>query len=96
MTFSILKKTAVPETLDHLNSIRLTIQLTVEEEKEGVLPFLDTQLNRGQDGTLDVTVFRKKTYTDHYLQFESHHPTHVKRGVVRSLFNRAQAVNMKE
>ena len=95
-TFCIMKKTAVLETLDHLNGIRPTIQFTVEEETEGVLPFLDTQLNRGRDGTLDVTVFRKKTHTDRYLQFESHHPMHVKRGVVKSLFNRAQAVTLRE
>ena len=37
-----------------------------------------------------------KTHTDRYLQFESHHPTHIKRGVVRSLFNRAQAVTLNE
>ena len=71
-TFCILKKTAVLETLDHLNGIRPTMQFTIKEEKEGVFPFLDTQLNQGQDGILDVTVFRKKTHTDRYLQFESH------------------------
>ena len=69
--------------------------ITVEEE-EGVLPFLDTQLQRGQDGEVDVSVFRKKTHTDRYLQFESHHPMHVKSGVVRSPFERAQAVTLEE
>ena len=41
-TFCIWKKTTVQETLSHLNGIRPTIQFTVEEEQEGVLPFLDT------------------------------------------------------
>ena len=68
----------------------------MEEEQEGVLPFLDTQLHRGREGTLDVTVFQKKTHTDRYLQFDSHHPMHVKRGVVKSLFDRAQAVTLEE
>lgn len=42
-TFCVLKKATVQETLSHLNSIRSTIQFTVEEEKEGVVLFLDTQ-----------------------------------------------------
>ena len=75
--------------------IRPTIQFTVEEQ-EGVLPFLDTQLHRGREGTLDVTVFRKKTHMDRYLQFDSHHLMHVKRGVVKSLFDRAQAITLEE
>ena len=30
------------------------------------------------------------------MQFDSHHPMHVKRGVVKSLFDRAQAVTLEE
>ena len=45
---------------------------------------------------LDITVFRTETHTDRYLQFESHHPMHVKRGVVRSLYDRAQTGNYFE
>ena len=84
----IFMKTAVLDS----RSFQQYVQFTVKEKK-GVLSLLDTQLNRGQDGTLDITVFRRTTQT---LQFESHHPTHIKRGVVRSLFNRAQAVTLKE
>ena len=31
-------------------------------------------------------------HTDRYLHFDSHHPVHVKRGVVKCLFNRAEKV----
>jgi len=34
-------------------------------------------------------VYRKPTHTDRYLQYDSHHPAHVKRGVVKCLFDRA-------
>ncbi len=46
---------------------------------------------------LTSTVYRKPTHTDRYLHFKSHHPNHVKRGVVRCLYQRARRVtNMSE
>ena len=48
------------------------------------------------DGKLDITVYRKKTHTDRYLHFESHHPTHVKRGTVRCLYDRARNITQRD
>ena len=45
----------------HLNS---TINFTL----------LNTGIKHHSDGTLTTAVFRKKTYTDKYLSFDSHHP----------------------
>ena len=87
-TFCILKKDAVQEHLSHLNSLRPTIRFSIEVERDGSLPFLDTLLQRKEDGSLGVTVYRKHTHTDHYLDFQSYHPHHVKRGLVRCLYNR--------
>lgn len=44
--FYITKKTVDLETLDHLNGICSTIQFTVKDENEGIIPFLDTRLIR--------------------------------------------------
>ena len=41
---------------------------------------------------MEATVYRKPTHTDRYLQFQSHHPTHVRRGVIKSLYDRARRV----
>ena len=37
-------------------------------------------------------LWMKPTYMDQYLYFESHHLTHVKRGVVRCLHDRARGI----
>ena len=73
-TCCILKISDVDGLLDHLNGIRPTIKFTMELEREGSLPFLDTKVTRLADGKLDITVYRKKTHTDRYLHFDSHHP----------------------
>ena len=40
-----------------------------------------------------MSVYRKQTHTDKYLPYESHHPFHVKRGVVRYLLKRAEEIS---
>ena len=91
-TCCIVKKGTVEELLTHLNSVRPSIRFTVEVEKDGRLPFLDTLLQRRDDGSLDVTVYRKPTHTDRYLDFHSNHPPQVKRGLVKCLFDRARTI----
>ena len=56
------------------------------------IPFLDTLLKRKNDGSLDITVYRKPTHTDRYLNFQAYHPIHVKRGLVRCLYDRAKKI----
>ena len=91
-TFCILRKGSTEELLHHLNRVRLTIKFTVEWEEDGTLPFLNTLLRRREDGSLDISIYRKPTHTDQYLHFQSHHPTHVKRGEVRGLHDRARVI----
>ena len=74
-TFYILKKSAVEELLNHFNNLQPSIQFTVEVKRDGSLPFLDTLLQRKEDGNLGVTVYRKPIHTDRYLDFQSHHLT---------------------
>ena len=50
--------------LQHINSLDLAIQFTVENNKEhGAIPFLDTTVQPETDGKLSITVYRKPTHT---------------------------------
>ena len=68
------------------------ITFTRELEEDGKLPFLDTLLYRQNDGSIDISVYRKPTHTDRYLQFSSHHPHQVKVGIASCLFHRARII----
>ena len=76
-TFCILRKGSTQELLHHLNEVRPTIKVTVEQEEDGTLTFLDMLLRRREDGSLDVSVYRNLMHMDRYLHFESHHLTHI-------------------
>ena len=50
----IVKEGTVEELLTHLNNVQPSIRFTVEVEKDGRFPFLDTLLRRRDDGSLDA------------------------------------------
>ena len=86
-----LKKDYVQEFHDHLNSVNPNIQFTKEVEKDNRLSFLDTTTTRVR-GRIQVSVYRKLTHTDRYLDYNSHHPSQHKRSVVNTLLQRAQEI----
>ena len=90
----VIKRGSVMQLTEHLNSVDSTgsIRFTHEEEAERQISFLDTLLIRKEDGNIKLLVYRKKTHTDQYLNFMSHHPSHQKLGVIRTLLNRCENV----
>ena len=86
----IIKRGEAENLTKHLDQIDPTgsFKFTFEEEKDGSIPFLDTEISRKPDGSLKLSIYRKATHTNQYLQFQSHHPLHQKLGVVRTLLDR--------
>ena len=71
-TFIIRKEDQKQNFLDHINSVDPTIKFTVEVNKEdGTICFLDTIVKLEANGRLFITVYRKPTHTDQYLQWDS-------------------------
>ena len=60
------------------------------------IPMLDTQATRNEEGLLSLTVYRKPTHTDQYLQFSSNQPLSHKLGVIRTLHHRCETLCSSE
>lgn len=84
----------VPQTMDlnekltELNLVDPKIQFTLEKEKQGSIPFLDTEIVR-KGHEVKFKVHRKPTNREDYVHFFSGHSDRVKRGVVLGFFLRA-------
>ena len=73
-TFVIHQKSHKEEFFQHINTVDPSIQFTVEEAgPDGSIPFLNILVTPKLDGTFSTKVYRKPTYTDQYLQWDSNH-----------------------
>ena len=68
----------------------------MEDNKEdGSIPFLDTIVKPEADGTLSITVYRKPTHADQYLQWDNHHHLSAELSFIYTLFHRVTTVCSK-
>ena len=81
--FSIIPKGNRDKMLQYLNSINPHIKFTIEQPN---VPFLDTFPKPKGEG-IAVSVYRKPTHMDRYMDFNSSHPISAKRAVVRALMD---------
>ena len=76
-----------------MNNINPSIKFTSEETRpDGAIPFLDILITPEDDGSLQISVYRKPTHTDLYLQWDSHHTIPSKYSVVGTLYHRAKTI----
>ena len=95
-TYVVIERTQYEEFSRDLNQIDPNIQFTTEVESDGKLPFLDTLVTRQPGGNVTLTVYKKPTHTDQYLNFASNHALATKMGIIRTLNNRAMLVTTEE
>ena len=76
-----MKKTAVEGSSAISTTYVLPLRSPWNRKNKGsyiYIPLLDTLLHHKNDGSLDVSIYRKPTHTDRYLHFSFHHPRHMK------------------
>ena len=71
--FGYVKRGSIEYVLSVLNLFYDHIKLTYEQENNNKLPFLDVLFIR-DDEKINTTVFRKDTYNDIYLHWDSFSP----------------------
>ena len=77
--------------MGHLNTQKTAIQFTMEKEEDGMIAYLDVLVEK--KGTLATTsIFRKKTHTDRYMNYDSHHHARIKSSIIKCLGTRAKNV----
>ncbi|KAJ8909510.1 hypothetical protein NQ315_012834 [Exocentrus adspersus] len=86
---------SLTQFLNFLNNIEPTIKFTLELEENNKLPFLDVMVSKNVQETsnFQTNVYRKKTNTNRYLNFDSNHHLSVKKGIIKSLYDRAKLVS---
>ena len=77
-TICFIKIEYVDNILSVLNGFDNNIKFTVEEEKEGMLPFLDVLICRN-DKSIETAVYRKSANNDIYLNWNAFAPDTWKR-----------------
>ncbi|KAJ8911403.1 hypothetical protein NQ315_013540 [Exocentrus adspersus] len=81
--------------LNFLNNIEPTIKFTLKLEESNKLPFLDVIFSKILEinSNVQTNVYRKKTNTNRYLNFNSNHHLSIKKGVIKSFYDRAKLVS---
>ncbi|BHF71206.1 hypothetical protein SprV_0401426100 [Sparganum proliferum] len=67
------------------SSAQPSLKFTAEAETDNEIAFLDVLLHRQDDRSMQRRVFRKKTWTGHYVNFHSFVPINIKRNLVQGL-----------
>ena len=77
--FSLCKREQLSDMLHFLNCQDSDIQFMVQTEIDSVLPFLDTNVQRTDDGKKRTGVYRKPTHSGRVLSFQVHRPISAKK-----------------
>jgi hypothetical protein len=92
-TFALVRdENTALKLLSVLNNAHACLTFTHESEQNDTLPFLDVKVMKNSLGTFSTSVHRKATFSGIYLNFNSYVPVSYKKGLVRTLFTRANRI----
>ncbi|XP_055714728.1 uncharacterized protein LOC129808846 [Phlebotomus papatasi] len=81
--------------VDHFNSVHPKIQFSMEMEVNGVLPYLDMEIHRGENNSLSTTWYAKPSSSLRMLNYRSGHSLHTIINVGRGFIKRVRALTTK-
>ena len=85
-TFTLFhNKDAAVQFLSYLNTRHKNIQFTIEFEQNQEIPFLDVLIKRHLNNSFSTSIYRKKTFTGLYTQWDSFTPRKYKINLIRTL-----------
>ena len=87
--------TSIQMILDDFNSLHQKLQFTAEAERDYTLNYLDISIHRTPTN-IKTTIYRKPTFMDTLICYNSNYPTHHKYAAVRFLFNRLDSCNLQQ
>ena len=88
-TFTFIKDGEIDSVEEALNRFHEDIKFTYESESENTISFLDVSVTRKSDGTFDTAVYRKKTDSSIYINWDAFATRQWKIGTLKHLFQRA-------
>lgn len=92
-TFTLILKDNIEAVLRTLNDFHPSIEFTYEKETSNEISFLDVKIKRyTNDPSLKTDVYRKKTDTSIYINWNSFSPNVWKIGTLKGLFRRAYKI----
>ena len=88
-TFTFIKEDDIDAVQEALNGFHQDIKFTYEVETEGKITFLDVLVSRKLDGSFDTEVYRKKTDSSIYINWNAYATRSWKIGTLKGLLRRA-------
>ena len=80
---------------DDFNNLHPNLHFTAEIERDHTLNYLDISIHRTSTN-ISTAIYRKPTFTDTIIPYNSNHPTHHKYAAVRFLFNRLESYDLQQ
>ena len=87
--------TYIQAILMDFNTLHLNLKFTAEIERDNIINYLDVSIQKTPNN-LKTSIYRKPTFTDTIISYNSNHPTEHKYAAVKFLFNRLNAYNLQE